>query len=132
MTQASKRPLSPHLQVYRPQLTSILSILHRITGFALFAGTLLMTWWLMAAAAGPESFAKFHSMFIDCWIGKFMLFGWTWSLCFHLLNGIRHLIWDMGKDLDIKSVYRGGWAVMIISILLTAAVWSPQLQSLIK
>jgi succinate dehydrogenase / fumarate reductase, cytochrome b subunit len=116
------RPLSPHLQVYRPQLTSVLSITHRATGVALAAGTVLLVWWLVAAATGPEQFATVQ-WFLGTWLGKLMLLGWTFSLFFHLCNGIRHLFWDAGVGFELKAAYRSGWLVVFASIVLTAIVW---------
>ncbi|WP_119167539.1 succinate dehydrogenase, cytochrome b556 subunit [Algihabitans albus] len=120
--QAVKRPLSPHLQVYRPQLTSVLSILHRITGLALAGGTLLLVWWLVAAAVGPEAYAS-ATGFIGSWLGLFMLLGWSAALFYHLANGIRHLVWDAGYGFELETVYRSGWAVVIATIALTALAW---------
>lgn len=120
--QAAKRPLSPHLQVYRPQLTSVLSILHRITGVALASGTLLLVWWLVAAAVGPEAYAT-ASGFIGSWLGLFMLLGWSAALFYHLANGIRHLVWDAGFGFELETVYRSGWAVVIATVALTALAW---------
>ncbi len=94
-----RRPLSPHLQVYRPQITSTLSIFHRITGIALSAGTLLMTAWLVSAATSPDAFYTVQA-FMFSWIGMLMLFGWTVALFYHLFNGIRHLAWDAGYGFD--------------------------------
>jgi succinate dehydrogenase / fumarate reductase, cytochrome b subunit len=91
----ASRPLSPHLQIYRPQITSVLSISHRATGLALSLGTLLLVWWLVALARGPEAFASVQS-FVGSWLGRLLLLGWTFSLFFHLANGIRHLCWDAG------------------------------------
>lgn len=116
------RPLSPHLQVYKPQLTSTLSILHRGTGIALAVGTLLLTWWLVAAAAGPEAFGTVQSV-IGSWIGRLLLFGWTYALFYHLCNGIRHLCWDAGKGYELPAVYASGWTVVILSLALTLAAW---------
>ncbi len=116
------RPLSPHLQVYRPQLTSVLSITHRATGVALAVGTLLLTWWLIAAATGPEQFATVQAV-LGSWIGKLLLLGWTLSLFYHLANGIRHLFWDMGLGFDLKTTYRSGWAVLIATVVLTVVAW---------
>ena len=116
------RPLSPHLQVYKPQLTSILSILHRITGVALAGGTLLLVWWLIAAATGPAAFNTVQ-MVIGSWIGRLCLFGWSFALFFHLCNGIRHLFWDMGKGFELPTVVTSGWAVVIISFALTGIAW---------
>jgi succinate dehydrogenase / fumarate reductase cytochrome b subunit len=116
------RPLSPHLQVYRPQLTSVLSITHRATGVALAVGTLLLVWWLLAAATGPEQFAVVQGI-LGSWIGKLMLFGWTWALFYHLANGIRHLFWDAGRGLELKTTYRSGWLVVFVSIVLSLGTW---------
>jgi succinate dehydrogenase / fumarate reductase cytochrome b subunit len=116
------RPLSPHLQVYRPQLTSVLSILHRITGFALGVGAALASWWLLAIAAGPEAYETFYN-FCKSGLGQFMLFGWLFSLVYHSLNGLRHLAWDCGRGLDLATAYRTGWTVVALSLLLTAVFW---------
>ena len=120
---SGQRPLSPHLQVYKPQLTSILSILHRITGVALAAGTLVLAWWLIAAAAGPAAFADAEAV-IGSWIGLALLLGWTFALFFHLSNGIRHLFWDAGKGYELATVYGSGWAVVGASLVLTAGAWA--------
>jgi succinate dehydrogenase / fumarate reductase cytochrome b subunit len=116
------RPLSPHLQVYKPQLTSVLSILHRITGVALAVGTLLLVWWLIAASIGPAYFDRVQSV-IGSLIGRLVLFGWSFALFYHLCNGIRHLFWDMGRGLELPSVAASGWAVIIISLALTGISW---------
>ena len=116
------RPLSPHLQVYKPQLTSILSILHRMTGVALAGGTLLLVWWLIAAAPGPAAFNTVQ-MVIGSWIGRLCLFGWSFALFYHLCNGIRHMFWDMGKGFELPTVAASGWAVVIISFTLTGIAW---------
>ncbi len=116
------RPLSPHLQVYRPQLTSILSITHRATGVALAGGTLRLVWWLGAAATGPEQFATVQAVMAS-WLGKLLLLGWTFSLFFHLANGIRHLFWDAGLGFELKTTYASGWAVVAASLVLTIATW---------
>jgi len=89
-----ERPLSPHLQIYRPMLTMMMSIVHRATGMALYVGTLLMVWWLLAAAAGPAAYADVE-WFMGTIIGRLILFGYTWALIHHMLGGIRHLLWDM-------------------------------------
>jgi succinate dehydrogenase / fumarate reductase cytochrome b subunit len=112
------RPLSPHLQVYKPQLTSVLSISHRATGIALSVGTLLLLWWLIAAASGPEAYAVF-SGFLGSWLGILLLIGWTYSLFFHLCNGIRHLVWDAGYGFDLPTTYASGWGVVAASGVLT-------------
>ena len=117
------RPLSPHLQVYRWQLTSVLSILHRATGVALSAGTILLVWWLMAAAEGPDAYAQVQR-FLGSWFGLLVLFGWSLALFYHLCNGIRHLFWDSGRGLELKSVYAGGWAVLAATVVLTVLSWA--------
>ncbi len=113
-----QRPLSPHLQVYKPQLTSILSITHRITGVALALGLLLLAWWIVALASGPEAFARIRSLSASP-PGLLLLIGWTWALFFHTLTGVRHLFWDAGYGFSIEATYRSGWAVVIGSLLLT-------------
>lgn len=117
-----ERPLSPHIQVYKPQLTSVLSILHRVTGVVLGAGTLLLAWWLLAAAHGPGQFETVQA-FIGSWFGRLFLFGFTFSLFYHLCNGIRHLFWDAGLGFGLKTVYVSGWLVVVASLGLTAASW---------
>lgn len=119
---AHNRPLSPHLQIYRPQISSVLSILHRLTGIALALGMLLLVWWVVAAVRGPESFAHVQH-FIASFLGRLLLFGWTWSLFFHLANGIRHLSWDAGWGFEIKQFYASGWAVVTASAALTLGAW---------
>ena len=114
----TNRPISPHLQVYRPQLTSVLSILHRITGVALAVGTILLVYWLIAAASGPVAFASAEAL-IGSWIGRILLFGWTFALYFHLTNGIRHLYWDAGFGFELKTVYASGWTVVALAAVLT-------------
>ena len=129
MDAKAKRPLSPHLQVYRPQLTSFMSIMHRITGIALSVGTLLLACWLIALSMGPQSYAAFTDTIIDCWLGKLALIGWSWALSYHLLNGIRHLFWDMEKGMDMKSVYRSGYLVIFLSIIVTLFIWHAPIKS---
>ena len=119
---AGNRPLSPHLQVYRPQLTSMLSILHRITGVALAVGTLLLVYWLAAAAGGPESYAAAQG-FIGSFFGQLLLFGWTVALFYHLANGIRHLFWDAGYGFELPTVQRSGLAVLAATAVLTVVSW---------
>jgi len=116
------RPLSPHLQVYRPQLTSILSILHRMTGVALAVGTLLLVWWLASAAGWGTPFTDVQTI-IGSWIGRLLLFGWSFSLFYHLCNGIRHLFWDAGYGFELSSVNASGIAVVVVSAVLTLAAW---------
>jgi len=116
------RPLSPHLQVYRWQWTSLLSIVHRATGIALAVGALLLVCWLLALASGPAAFADVHG-FIGSWFGRFLLFGWTWSLMYHLANGIRHLFWDAGLGLELPSAQASGYTAIIVSIIATLVIW---------
>ncbi|GIL40631.1 succinate dehydrogenase, cytochrome b556 subunit [Roseiterribacter gracilis] len=122
-TVGTGRPLSPHLQIYRWHLSMVLSIVHRATGVALAGGLLLFSWWILALASGPEAFAHLRG-FIGSPFGLFLLLGWTWSLFFHLANGIRHLIWDTGAALDLPSVKTGGVIVLVLSVLLTAVAWA--------
>jgi succinate dehydrogenase / fumarate reductase cytochrome b subunit len=116
------RPLSPHLQIYRPMLTMMMSIVHRITGAALYAGTLLLAWWLIAAANGPSSYAVFES-FIGSLFGRAILFGYTWALIHHMLGGIRHLVWDLGYGFEPSEREVLTVATLAGSILLTIALW---------
>ena len=120
---SENRPLSPHLQVYRPQLTSVLSILHRLTGVALAPGTLLLIYWLVAAASGPEAFATAQAL-VGSIIGRLLLLGWSFALFYHLCNGIRHLVWDAGYGLELPDLYRSGWLVVFASVALTVAAWA--------
>jgi succinate dehydrogenase / fumarate reductase cytochrome b subunit len=108
---APDRPLSPHIQVYRPQITSVLSILHRITGVALTAGTLLLTYWLVAAAYGPEQFADAQAL-MGSWIGQLVLWGFTFAVFYHLANGVRHLAWDFGWGFELPQLRATGMAVL--------------------
>lgn len=117
-----RRPLSPHLQVYRPQITSVLSICHRISGVALAVGTFLMVSWLLAAAQGPAAFAEAQG-FMGSFLGRLMLFGWTFALFYHFCNGIRHLAWDLGHGYDLEMVTRSGWFTVGAAIGLTLFAW---------
>ncbi len=117
-----KRPLSPHLQVYRWQLTSVLSITHRGTGILLTLGTLLLVYWLLAIAAGPGAYESARAL-LGSWFGKAVLFLWTLALYYHLCNGIRHLFWDAGFGFELKTVYASGMAVVIATVVLTVVTW---------
>lgn len=117
---STNRPLSPHLQVYKPQLTSVLSITHRATGVFLSVGALFLSCWLLAVASGPEEFNKLNE-YVNTWYGKVILVAFVFSLFYHLCNGVRHLFWDAGYGLNIETTYKTGYAVVIISILLTGA-----------
>ncbi|MCP4329523.1 MAG: succinate dehydrogenase, cytochrome b556 subunit [Alphaproteobacteria bacterium] len=119
---SENRPLSPHLQVYRWQITMALSILHRLTGVALAVGTFILVWWLLAAAAGPGPFETAQAV-IGSWIGRLMLFGWSLALFYHLCNGIRHLAWDAGLGFEIKTMTATGWIVVFAAIGLTLLSW---------
>ena len=121
-TASHNRPLSPHLQIYRPQITSVLSILHRMTGVALTLGTLMVAYWLIAAANGPESFAAAQN-WVGSLLGVLLLLGWSFSLIYHLCNGIRHLAWDLGLGFEIDTVTQTGWATVAVAGGLTLVVW---------
>lgn len=118
----SNRPLSPHLQVYRLPLAGIISISHRITGVALALGTVLLTYWLTAAAYGPEAFDRAQAV-MGSWFGLLVLLGFTFALYFHLGNGIRHLFWDVGKGFEIPTVRKSGIAVILFAIAMTVTTW---------
>ncbi|WP_043767730.1 succinate dehydrogenase, cytochrome b556 subunit [Algiphilus aromaticivorans] len=119
-----QRPLSPFMigPYYRPQLTSMMSITHRITGVINVVGSLGLVGWLLAIAAGPQAYATFMGH-AGAWYGLILLFGWSWTLSYHLCNGIRHLFWDTGRGFELSTVYRTGYAVIAGSLLLTAIVW---------
>ena len=120
--QAIERPLSPHLSIYRRHINMMMSILHRVTGSALYFGTLLLAAWLIAAAMGEREYELFASL-VRHPIGLLILFGYTWALCHHMLGGIRHLIWDTGRALDKTSIEVLAWATIIGSTLLTVLLW---------
>lgn len=112
------RPLSPHLQIYRPQITTITSILTRITGNALIVGALLLVWWIVAAATGPEAFALADGV-LTSWFGDLVLLGSVWALWYHTLAGVRHLIWDAGFGLELETAEKMGVAIIAGSFVLT-------------
>ena len=116
------RPLSPHLQIYAKPINMVMSIVHRITGVALYFGTLLLAWWLIAAATSPAYFNFVNGLF-GTLLGRLVLFGYTWALLHHMLGGIRHLIWDTGRGFDLKTVDRLGWGTIFGSVVLTILVW---------
>lgn len=116
------RPLSPHLQVYKPQLTSILSILHRGTGIVLSIGSIFLVSWILVLTLG-ESAYQIYSQLVNNWFGKLVIFGFTFGLFYHLSNGIRHLFWDAGYGYDLKDAYISGFAVIFSSISLTLITW---------
>ena len=115
------RPLSPFM-TYRWTLTMAMSIVHRITGIALYAGTLLMAWWLIATASGPGAYATLQA-FTSSWIGRVVVFGYTWALLHHMLGGIRHLIWDLGYGFGPSEREWLTRAALFGSISLTIVVW---------
>jgi len=112
------RPLSPHLQIYRPQLTAALSILHRASGVFLAIGSLQLVYWLNALAQGPDSYAQAQAIFGSP-VGQLILLPWVLALFYHLCNGIRHLFWDMGLGFEITSVYASGKLVVVAAVVLT-------------
>jgi succinate dehydrogenase / fumarate reductase cytochrome b subunit len=116
------RPLSPHLQIYKPILTMVMSILHRITGAALYFGTILLAWWLIAAAAGPSYFDFVNGIY-GSFIGRLILFGFTWALVHHMLGGLRHFIWDMGAGFGKDAREWLAKATIIGSVSLTLILW---------
>ncbi|MEE9586944.1 MAG: succinate dehydrogenase, cytochrome b556 subunit [Hyphomicrobiaceae bacterium] len=118
----AQRPLSPHLQIYRPLVNMVMSIIHRLTGVALYVGTLLLAWWLTAAAVGPQAFDAVNGFFAS-WLGRLILFGYTWALVHHMLGGMRHFLWDTGRGLDLETVDRLSWATIIGSVTLTLIIW---------
>ncbi|MDF1778077.1 MAG: succinate dehydrogenase, cytochrome b556 subunit [Rhizobiaceae bacterium] len=117
------RPLSPHLSIYKLTPTMMMSIVHRITGGALYFGTLLVAWWLIAAAAGPAYFEFANGIFGSI-IGRLVLFGYTWALLHHMLGGLRHLVWDTGHGLDKHVSTKMAWLVLAGSISLTIILWA--------
>jgi succinate dehydrogenase / fumarate reductase cytochrome b subunit len=119
---SNNRPLSPHLQVYKPQLTTFMSITHRATGIALAIGTLMLVCWLIAAATGETAFNEVQA-FLGSIVGRLLLLGWSFALFYHLCNGLRHLFWDAGRGFEIETAYMTGRIVIAASILLTIGAW---------
>jgi succinate dehydrogenase / fumarate reductase, cytochrome b subunit len=122
MSQTSRRPLSPHLQVYKLPMTALLSITHRATGAALTYGSYILILWLGFICMGESSF-HFIQHFWSTWIGQLLLIGWTFSLFYHLGNGIRHLFWDVGQGYELDTVCRSGLAVIVFSLIATLMLW---------
>jgi succinate dehydrogenase / fumarate reductase cytochrome b subunit len=118
-----ERPLSPHLFIYKPTLTMLMSIAHRITGASLYFGTLLLAWWLLAAATSPAAYAGIGA-FMNSILGRLILFGYTWALMHHMLGGVRHLIWDTGRGFKIWQINTLSWLTIVCSIALTLAIWA--------
>jgi len=119
----AERPLSPHLSVYSPLINMVMSILHRITGAALYFGTLLLAAWLIGVAMGEKQYAQVNAVFSHP-VGQIVLFGYTWALFHHMLGGIRHLIWDTGRGFQIWQVNLLAWLTLVGSVTLTIAVWT--------
>jgi|SRR5690606_30733112 len=119
----TQRPLSPHLQIYRLSTSMLMSILHRMTGGALYFGSVLLAIWLVAVASGPDVFNFVNGLF-GTLPGRIVLFGYTWALVHHMMGGIRHFIWDTGRGLGIPSVNFLSWASIVSSVMLTIAVWA--------
>ena len=117
------RPIAPHLQVYRPQLTSFTSILHRITGSFLALGIVALIYWLIAAATSAEAFDQVQ-VIAGSIVGRIALFLWTGAFFYHLLNGIRHLAWDAGWGFELPTAYRTGWTVLVLTVVLTLVAWA--------
>jgi succinate dehydrogenase / fumarate reductase cytochrome b subunit len=113
-----QRPISPHLQIYKPQITSVLSIAHRFTGLALSIGLVLFCWWMISLSMGGTAYTFFIDH-LSSWYGKLVLCGLLFSFYYHLCNGIRHLYWDIGKGYNLKSVRFTGWVVVVFSVILT-------------
>lgn len=116
------RPLSPHLHIYRWTITMAASVAHRLSGIALGAGTLLLSWWLYALADGAQAYGDLQ-IFLAGWPGRVLLLGFTWSLMFHMCNGVRHLAWDTGRGFEIATANKTAWAVFAASVILTGGVW---------
>jgi succinate dehydrogenase / fumarate reductase cytochrome b subunit len=114
--------MSPHLQIYSPLISMVMSIVHRITGAALFFGTVILAWWLAAAAIGPDAYAQFMAV-ADSLIGRLVLFGYTWALIHHMLGGLRHFVWDAGKGFNLGTVDLMAWGTLVVSVSVTLAVW---------
>ncbi len=121
-TTTRPRPLSPNIQIYRPQLTSVLSILNRITGIILSGCAVVLVVWLVAAAWGPQAYAPVQAA-IASWIGQILLFGATFAFFLHLCGGIRHLVWDIVHGFELRSIYISGWSVVVAGVVLTVAAW---------
>ncbi|VAV87597.1 Succinate dehydrogenase cytochrome b-556 subunit [hydrothermal vent metagenome] len=123
MSTKPERPLSPHLQIYKPMLTMTVSIIHRITGIALFFATLLLAWWLIAAAAGPAYFDFVEGLLTSA-IGRLILLGCTWALIHHALGGLKHLLWDTGRGYGLETIEKLAKGSLVLSIALTLVVWA--------
>ena len=118
----SKNPLSPHLQIYRWQISSLISITHRITGILNFLGLIFISAWISSAGISENLF-EYFLIFLKSFIGEFFLIGFTWSISYHLLSGIRHLFWDLGYGYEIKTANFSGILVILGSLVLTIILW---------
>ena len=116
----TSRPLSPHLQIYRPQITSVLSILHRITGVLLSIGSILFAYWLLALSQGPEAYARAQAI-LSSGFAKLLWAGLIVSFCYHLANGLRHLAWDCGLGFEKRQARVSGWGVVVLTVVLSIA-----------
>lgn len=117
-----QRPLSPNIQLYRPQLTSVLSILNRLTGVLLSVAAIALVIWLLAAAAGPQPYAVVQTA-LTSWIGRVILLGCAFAFFLHFFGGIRHLVWDTTHGFELRAIYTSGWTVVAISVVMTAITW---------
>ena len=117
-----ERPLSPFITVYRWPVTMLTSIVHRVTGVGLGIGVLVLAWWLIATATGVEAYNLFQTV-AHHWLGKLVLFGFTWALMFHAVNGVRHLVWDIGYAFEKHTAERMSTLILVLSVLLTVLVW---------
>lgn len=120
--QSDNRPLSPHLQIYKPQWTWVPSILHRMTGVAITFGAVLLVVWLVAAAMGPAAYERVQAV-VGSWLGTVVLVGFSWALVYHTFAGIRHILWDFGVGFDVPTAERGAKIVVFGSIVVTALIW---------
>ena len=119
---SQKRPLSPHIQIYKPQITSVLSITHRLTGVALLFAALLLSSWVISATYGNDAFNQTQNI-LSSWLGVLILIGLTVSIFYHLGNGIRHLFWDFGKGFELKDVKRSGLVVILFTLIMSIITW---------
>lgn len=122
LSSKDSRPLSPNIQIYRPQLTSVLSIANRITGVFLSACAVILVIWLIAAARGPEAYSRFQEL-IGSWPGQIVLLAATFAFFLHLCGGIRHLVWDTVRGFELRQIYASGWIMVVASVVLTLASW---------
>ena len=125
-TAKRSRPISPNIQIYRPQLTSVLSIVNRITGMVLSISAVALVVWLIAAATGPRNYAAVQGVLASR-TGQIVLFGCTFAFFLHFCGGIRHLVWDTVHGFELRSIYISGWTVVVASVILTLAAWSGRL-----